>query len=195
MACPVPSQAHSCVAHFPYEQRPLWSRPQGNITGAEVCPDQVTMGIACRWHWQSSTTLVTHRVGIATVGALFVVQAPSAGKRKQANSHLHACARSKPGVGFPVTVCFLITYLILPVRYREAHVSGQSSAIISHRRCSRWGQSLLRHGQPSQHGGLIPLLRLLFLRLIPPGFLLTSQSIILLSLGGGRQPADNTPAR
>lgn len=36
-------------------------------------------------------------------------------------------------------------------------------------------------GQPSQHGGLIPPLRLLFLRLIPPGFLLTSQTIIFLA--------------
>lgn len=70
---------------------------------------------------------------------------------------------------------------------------AQSSAIISHRRRSRWGQSLLRHGQPSQHGGLIPLLRLLFLRLIPPGFLLTSQTIILLALGQqGKQPTAHT---
>lgn len=70
---------------------------------------------------------------------------------------------------------------------------AKGSAIISHRRRSRWAQSLLRHGQPSQHSGLIPLLRLLFLRLIPPVLLLTSQTIILLALGETGKTTDSTP--
>lgn len=114
----------------------------------------------------------------------------------------HAGARSIRGRGsLPVAATATLGMLSynLPDQTCQIVANGSRlprriSAIISHHRCSRWGQSLLRHGQPSQHGGLIPLLRLLFLRLIPPGFLLTSQSIILLGLWGIGKTTDSTPA-
>lgn len=116
---------------------------------------------------------------------------------------MHAAARSEGRGSLPVAATATLGMLLnnLPdptcqIVSSKAHASRQARAEFSYHISSPMlplgSRACSEHGQPSQHGGLIPLLRLLFLRLVPPRFLLTSQTIICLAFGEGRDNRQHT---
>lgn len=129
-------------------------------------------------HWQSNTTPLTHPDAIAITGAPFVTKPSSL---VCPCARLHACARSIRGRGtaslptaatatlgmlsckLPDQTCQIIAKWLMPPAQKPQLSYLITDAPVGARACSDMVN-------PASIGGLIPLLRLLFLRLIPPGF-------------------------